>query len=44
MHPFAGPIVNRKGEEVVAAGEVLADKDIHRMDWFVRGIDGDLPS
>lgn len=44
MHPFAGPIVNRKGEEVVVSGKVLADEGIHRTDWFVRGIDGDLPN
>ncbi|WP_181257381.1 hypothetical protein [Pseudaminobacter soli (ex Li et al. 2025)] len=44
LHPFAGPIIKRNGQEGVATGKALADEDIHAMNWFVRGIDGDLPS
>lgn len=44
LHPFTGPIVNRDGVEVVSAGQVLADKDIHSMNWFVRGVIGNLPT
>jgi basic membrane protein A len=44
IHPFTGPIKNQKGEEVLAAGQVLADKDIHSMNWFVKDVEGELPS
>ncbi len=43
LHPFAGPIRNQKGEEVLAAGEKLSDEKIHAMNWFVEGIEGALP-
>jgi simple sugar transport system substrate-binding protein len=43
LHPFAGPIIERSGKEMLAAGQVLSGTDIHSMNWFVRGIEGDLP-
>ena len=44
LHPFAGPIVNRDGGEVIPEGTALEDKAIHSMNWFVSGVEGDLPS
>jgi simple sugar transport system substrate-binding protein len=44
LHPFAGPIRNQSDQEVLRAGQVLADKDIHSMNWFVQGVEGELPS
>jgi len=43
LHPFAGPINNQAGEQVVAAGETLDDKALLGMDWYVEGVQGQLP-
>jgi basic membrane protein A and related proteins len=43
-HPFEGPIRNQAGEEVVAEGEVMSDEELLRMDYYVEGIAGRLPS
>jgi simple sugar transport system substrate-binding protein len=43
LHPFTGPISNQAGEEVVAAGATMADKDVLGMNWYVKGIDDQLP-
>ena len=43
LHPFAGPIKNQAGEEVVKAGEHIADGDLLGMDWYVEGVQGELP-
>lgn len=43
LHPFQGPIVNQAGETVVKAGDVLSDKVLLGMDWYVQGVDGKLP-
>jgi len=44
LHPFEGPIVRADGTEVVADGATLSDHDIHGMNWFVKGVQGQLPS
>lgn len=44
LHPFTGPITNRDGVEILSAGKVLSDKEIHSMNWFVNGVVGNLPS
>jgi basic membrane protein A and related proteins len=43
-HPFEGPIRNQAGEEVVAEGETMSDEEVLRMDYYVEGIAGRLPS
>lgn len=43
LHPFAGPINNQAGEEVTKAGETIADGDLLGMDWYVEGVQGELP-
>lgn len=42
LHPFAGPIKDRDGRQRVAAGAVLADDEIRRINWFVDGMQGAL--
>ncbi|MEL7153391.1 MAG: BMP family ABC transporter substrate-binding protein [Pseudomonadota bacterium] len=42
-HPFTGPIVDRDGVERVAAGAVADDGMLLGMDFFVKGVSGDLP-
>ncbi len=44
LHPFAGPITNQAGEEVVAEGEVLSDGDLLGMNYYVAGIDDSVPN
>jgi len=43
FHPFTGPIKNQAGEEVIAAGEVIDDPTLLGMNWYVQGIDDQLP-
>ena len=43
LHPFQGPINNQAGELTVAAGRKLDDKALLGMDWFVEGVQGQLP-
>ncbi|MFK8251525.1 BMP family ABC transporter substrate-binding protein [Ancylobacter terrae] len=43
LNPFKGPIYNQKGELVVKEGEVLPDKGILSMNWYVKGIDDKVP-
>ena len=43
LHPFAGPINNQAGEQVVAEGEVISDEDLLKMDWYVEGVLGSIP-
>ncbi|WP_072395189.1 BMP family ABC transporter substrate-binding protein [Hyphomicrobium sp. CS1GBMeth3] len=35
---YAGPLKDRDGTERVAAGQVLGDADLWKMDWFVDGV------
>lgn len=44
LHPFQGPIKNQRGEQVVAAGEVLSDEALLGMNWYIEGIDDQLPN
>jgi basic membrane protein A len=35
---YAGPLADREGKERVAAGAVLSDADLWKMDWYVKGV------
>ena len=43
MHPFEGPLRNQAGEEVVAEGETLDDEALLGMDYYLEGVQGQLP-
>lgn len=43
LHPFAGPINDQAGQEVVAEGETVSDEDLLSMDWYVEGVQGTIP-
>ncbi len=43
LNPFQGPIYNQAGELMVKAGEVMPDKEILGLNWYVKGIDDKLP-
>lgn len=37
-HSFPGPIWDRDGALRLAAGETLSDTELHKMDWYVEGV------
>lgn len=43
FHPFAGPVKDQSGQERVAAGKVMTDRELGVMDFYVEGIQGSLP-
>jgi simple sugar transport system substrate-binding protein len=43
MHSFEGPIYNQAGELMVPEGGVADDGMLLGMNWYVKGIDGELP-
>ncbi|MGA0562960.1 BMP family ABC transporter substrate-binding protein [Ancylobacter sp. VNQ12] len=43
LNPFKGPIYDQSGKPVVKEGEVLPDKDILSMNWYVKGITDKVP-
>ncbi|WP_033070743.1 BMP family ABC transporter substrate-binding protein [Thalassospira australica] len=43
FHPFTGPIYDQAGELRVAEGEVADDGMLLGMNWYVQGIDAELP-
>ena len=43
FHPFTGPIFDQAGTERYPAGAVVPDGDLLGMNWYVRGVDDQLP-
>ncbi len=43
FHPFTGPVVDQDGKERVAAGKVMGDEDLGKMDYYVQGVSSRLP-
>lgn len=43
FHPFTGPIFKQDGTPLVGEGEVVDDGTLLGMNFYVKGIDGDLP-
>lgn len=37
---FTGPIADQSGAEKIAAGVVVPDEDLLKMDWYVQGVQG----
>jgi simple sugar transport system substrate-binding protein len=42
-HAFTGPVKDQAGKERVAAGKVMTDKELGVMDFYVEGVQGQLP-
>jgi simple sugar transport system substrate-binding protein len=42
VKPFAGPIVDNDGKQVIAAGQSLADEQILNMNYLVQGVQGKI--
>jgi len=43
LHPFTGPINDQNGELKVKEGEVMSDGDLLGMDWYIQGVDSEIP-
>ncbi len=43
LHPFIGPIKDQAGKEFVAAGKTYSDDDLHKMNFYVEGVEGSIP-
>ena len=40
---YQGPIYNQAGELMVAEGKFLNDEELHKQNWYVKGIEGKIP-
>ncbi len=43
FHPFTGPVKDNDGQERLAAGKVMSDDVLSKMDYYVEGVQGKLP-
>ncbi|MEM0955628.1 MAG: BMP family ABC transporter substrate-binding protein [Pseudomonadota bacterium] len=43
LQVYAGPLVDTDGTQQLAAGEVLSDEALLKMEWLLDGIGGDVP-
>lgn len=43
-HPFTGPMFNQAGEQFLAEGEVIEDGPLLGMNFYVQGIDAEIPN
>jgi basic membrane protein A and related proteins len=43
LHPFTGPMKDSDGKERLAAGKVISDDVLSKMDYYVEGVQGKLP-
>lgn len=43
LHPFQGPILDQSGKEIIPEGEVLDDGILLGMNYYVQGVQGELP-
>jgi simple sugar transport system substrate-binding protein len=43
LNPFKGPIFKQDGTEVIGEGQSLDDATLLGMNWYVKGIDDQLP-
>ncbi len=44
LHPFTGPISSNDGREIAAKDVVLTDEQLGKMDFYVQGVVGKVPS
>jgi simple sugar transport system substrate-binding protein len=44
FHPFTGPVKDNDGKERIASGKTLDDATLNKMDYYVEGVQGKLPT
>jgi basic membrane protein A and related proteins len=44
FHPFTGPVKTNDGKEVLAKDAVMTDEQLNKMDFYVQGVVGKVPS
>jgi basic membrane protein A len=44
FHPFTGPVKDNEGKERLAAGQVMSDAELSKMNYYVEGVQGTLPT
>ena len=44
LNPFTGPMKDNTGKERLAAGKTITDADLSKMDYYVEGVVGKLPT
>lgn len=44
FHPFTGLVKDNEGKERIAAGKTIDDMTLNKMDYYVEGVQGKLPS
>jgi len=44
FHPFAGPVRDNEGKERLQAGAAMSDDVLSKMDYYVEGVQGKLPT
>ena len=44
LHAFAGPVVNQKGETVVASGTNMSDEQLNSMNYYLEGVVSKIPN
>jgi len=44
LHPFTGPVKDNAGKERLAAGKMMTDDVLSKMDYYVDGVQGKLPA
>jgi basic membrane protein A and related proteins len=43
LHPFTGPLKDQSGKEFLASGKVYTDGDLKKMNFYVEGVEGNVP-
>ena len=44
LHVFEGPMKDNAGKERLAAGKAMGDAELSKMDYYVEGVVGKLPT
>jgi simple sugar transport system substrate-binding protein len=43
FHPWTGPILDQSGKALLKAGEKASDDFLHKIDFYVKGVEGKVP-
>ncbi|TWI54781.1 simple sugar transport system substrate-binding protein [Pseudomonas duriflava] len=43
FHPFTGPVKDKAGKERISSGAVASNAELASMDYYVEGVDSELP-